>query len=163
MTSSSTIASWWEGLDGRERKMLLLGGVAVIAAVVYTLIYPVFSTHAVARDEAVAADRDYRWLKEQVRTLAEMREEAGGILPVFLPIADIGQQIESDMESREIAGRVEVENTATAEWVTVSVERVPGKKLMSWLEELANNGYSIAMVELRNGGGLLTGTVAVGN
>ena len=156
--------SWWEGLDGRERKMLLAGLVFAVAAILYTLVFPVFSMYGAAKDEAIATDRDYRWLKEQVRILAEVRDAAGGILPVSLPVADIKQKIESDMENREIGGRTEIENTATAERVRISVERVPGKKLMGWLEELANNGYVIAKIELRNtGGGLLTGTMAVGN
>ena len=163
MTLQSTISPWWEGLEGRERKLLLVGGAFVVAAVLYTLVYPVFLAHGTARDEVIAADRDYRWLKEQVRILAEVRDAAGGILPVSLPIAAIKEKIERDMEERKITGRAEIENTATDERITISVERAPGKKLMSWLEELAGNGYAITTIKLRNNGGFLTGTIAVGS
>lgn len=158
---SNTIMSWWTGLEGRERNLLLAGAVFSVAAGLYTLVFPMFEMHAAASEEAVTADRDYHWLKEQVRALEQVRDAAGGVLPVTLPAGVVRDKIEKDLQGRNFRQTIEIESTGTSERVKVIFERVQGEQLMGWLEELVNNGYAIAEIKLRNSNGRLTGTVAI--
>ena len=142
--------------------MLLAGAVFVFFFALYMLVYPIFLRYTAASDEAVAADGDYRWLEEQVSALAKVRDAADGVLPVSIPITSVKEKIERDLESRKIKARVKLENTGITEQVKINIEKVRGKLLMGWLEELANNGYVISEIKLRSNRGLLSGNIAVG-
>ncbi len=161
MTLPEPLLAWWSARESREQRMLLVGAAFAVAAAAYALVYPVFEMHATAGREFQAADGDYHWLKQQVRALGEMRSEAGGALPVSLPLDEAKAKIESDLKKRKMKATVAVRNADGAKHIEVEFESSSGREVMRWLEALTNGGYTVSGLDLSNSGGRLSGTVVI--
>ncbi len=161
MTLPAPLLAWWNAREDREQKLLLGGAVFAAVVVLYALIYPVFAMHSTASKAFQTADGDYHWLRGQIRTLAEIRAETGGALPVFLPANEIREKLESDLKKKTMKGRVAVEDVGDATRIKVRLESGEGRQVMRWLEELGNGGYTVSALSLKNRGGRLTGTFTI--
>ena len=162
MKSSNLIVAWWSARENREQKILLAGAVLAIAALVYTLVYPVFMTYTTAVKALDVADEDYHWLEEQVRILSAIRSEAGGALPVSMPVDEIEKKIKSDLEKKKIKNEIKIEEIGGAKRINLTFEGDKGKRIMHWLEELNRDGYTLSQINLKNKDGQLVGTVTIG-
>ena len=161
MNLSESLFAWWSARESRERKLLLTGAVFAVAAALYTLVNPLLSMHRASLEEFRVVEGDYRWLKEQVLVLAEIRSEAGGALPVYLSPERAKARIEAGMKEKALKGKVSVEAVDGGGRVEVMLENSEGRKVMRWLEELANGGYAISEISLSNNRGRLAGSIVI--
>ena len=161
MSLFEPITSWWHTRESREQKLLLVAGAFAVVAALYTGLSPMFLRYSTAAEALRTADGDYRWLEEQVSSLADIRSKAGGVLPVYLPAEEIKMKIERDLEKNKMQGAVVIEAAGDANTVKVTIEGGQGRDVMRWIEELASGGYSVSAFDLKNKGGRLTGVVVI--
>ena len=161
MTLPEPMLAWWNARESREQKLLLVGAVLIVVVGLYSLIQPVISMHRVAGEDFQSAEAEYHWFKAQIAALGRMRAKSGGTLPVNLPPLAIKQKLEGDLKKKSLKGKVTIKDDAGVKGIQVKLEGGDGRKVMRWIEELANGGYAISGLDFKNAGGRLSGTIMI--
>lgn len=161
MSLFEPVVSWWNSRESREQKFLLIGGVFAVVAAAYAGLSPAFLKYSAAAAALREADGNYQWLEEQVALLAQIRTQAGGVLPVSLPAEEIKAKLEGDLEKKKLKGAVSIEDAGGARTVRVAIEGGAGGAVMRWIEELVVGGYAVSAFDLQNQRGRLSGVVVI--
>ena len=71
--------NYWQNLQAREQRTLLIGGVAALLLLIYTLILDPFSQEMARMEQSVAADRELlAWMEQSAQQVKAMRGNGGG-------------------------------------------------------------------------------------
>lgn len=134
----------WQALSERERRLLLLGGGALLLAFLYWGLWQPFQ-------QGLAESRDR--VAKQVETLAWMQQQGGRVLSLQRQggaKVDLSASLESVVN--QSAGRAKITLTRMQSLqgqVQVEIERLPFDRWLEWMRQLEEQyGITIAALEL---------------
>lgn len=128
---------WWEGLQERERRMLLGGSVALVLVLLYGLAWlPLGDRLADERERLRRAEATLEWMRE---TGAEIRvlRAAGGVEPDPRPLLSL---VDSTAKVQGLQGSIRRIQPAGQDDVRVSMQDASYRQLMAWLVDLHRRG-----------------------
>ena len=71
--------SYWQNLQAREQRTLLIGGVVVLLLLIYSLILDPFVQEMARMEQGVAADRELlAWMEQSAQQFNALRGNGGG-------------------------------------------------------------------------------------
>lgn len=70
---------YWQNLQAREQRTLLIGGVVMLLLLIYTLILEPFTQEMARMEQSVAADRELlAWMEQSAQQVTALRGKGGG-------------------------------------------------------------------------------------
>jgi general secretion pathway protein M len=70
---------YWHNLQAREQRTLLLGGVALLLLLLYSMVLDPFSQELQRLEQSVAADRELlAWMEQAAQQVKQLRGTGGG-------------------------------------------------------------------------------------
>ena len=140
--------SWWAGLDSRERRTLVLGGLLLGGLLIYAGLWaPLADTREHLLKRRAARLEDLAWMQ---RAGAEVRALRGAAEPG----ADAGgrsllARLDTSAKAAGIAERIAGIQPETGARVQISVEDVGFDALMRWLGWLHRHGIEVDTAALQ--------------
>ncbi|HHS83399.1 MAG TPA: type II secretion system protein M [Gammaproteobacteria bacterium] len=151
------ITEYWEGLQPRERLMLFAGGIAVLFALVYFLLWqPVMNARTEMQQEVLQQRALLLWMKDAASEAKSLRGVTGQ------KVKGLGGQsllslVDQSAKQEGLGGamkRVEPDGKQVRIWF----EAASFDRLIAWLEKISkNNGIRVvsATIERADGTGLV--------
>ena len=151
------ITEYWEGLQPRERLMLFAGGIAVLFALVYFLLWqPVMNARTEMQQEVLQQRALLLWMKDAANEAKSLRGVTGQ------KVKGLGGQsllslVDQSAKQEGLGGamkRVEPDGKQVRIWF----EAASFDRLIAWLEKISkNNGIRVvsATIERADGTGLV--------
>lgn len=142
---------WWLGLQSRERKTLIMGGVVLLISVVYFGMWEPFQTKLARLEQAVEKNRALLgWMERsaaQVEALRRVnRPAAGKRVSDGRSLLALVDQTAKRSRLGAALKRVEPEGKAA---VRVWLEQAPFDDMMRWLSQLEQrNGIVIKSITI---------------
>lgn len=153
------LAAWWDGRPEREQKILIIAGAVAVVAFLHGYAYkPLADEHGAILSEFEKSTTDYRWLKERVREIEAMGDNA---MPAHEGLDEMQASLEKYLEQHNIKTIVERVEQRGKFFFEVRARDVSAKNMMKWIETLAEQGYRIERFKLENAEGKLSGRVIV--
>ncbi len=159
MKGREQIMEYWEGLQPRERVMLLVGGVAVLFALIYFLLWqPVMNARLEMQQEVQQQRALLQWMRDAASEAKLLR----GVSGQNGKTKGLGGQsllslVDESAKQQGLGGamkRVEPDGKQVRIWF----EAASFDKLIGWLEKISRqNGIRVvnATVERADGAGLV--------
>ncbi len=156
----TSLAAWYASREERERKVLLLGALALAVAV---LVGIVFLDHSVSQIRANLArrERDLAWMRSVAPELA-----AAGPAAASLPASQSSLIVIVDRDAHEAGLGAALTSSAPASGggLRVRLEHAPFDTLVGWLDRLADkHGIRVASAAISDAGapGLVNATLVL--
>lgn len=153
----NAITEWWNGLEARERRMLIAGGIALAIILYVFVIWLPAHRQAEALEERLAQQRTLlAWMKEAAAEAQQLK--AAGLSP---QAAAAGQNLFSvvDQSARQAGLANAVRQVKPEEGkVRVSLQQASFDAMMRWLATLKTR-YAVEASLLSVRGGNVPGTV----
>ena len=138
--------TWWNNLAVRDRRVLMIGLVVVVATLAWLGLDELFAARTSLRQQVAKAEADAAWMKQASASLAQMRQ--AGIVSSgdragrsLLALADTSAR---DSGLGAALKRVEPVNEGR---VNVWFEGAPFDVMTTWLEALAQR-YGVTVDEM---------------
>ena len=144
----SAVAQWWAQLQGRERTLLVLGAVAILATLYWLALVEPLSLQEARLVKAVAAERDtQQWLAAQRPQLGGApAERARERLPNGTSLL---AAINESAAANDVAAQLTRVTPAGARSVTLGFSAVPYASFMRWLLALdTRSGATVERIRL---------------
>jgi len=144
----SAFAVWWQGLQTRERGLLLIGGLAVLVTLYFLAVIEPLATREARLRKALAAERDTQGWLEQQRPLLGAAPQAAA--RERLPDgASLLAAINDSAAASGVAAQLTRVTPAAERGANLSFEAVPYANFMRWLLALeARYGAAVERVRL---------------
>ncbi len=145
------IATYWRSLSARERSLLGIGLVAVIASIVYvSVLEPRYQRLKTLRNQVPAQLADLEWMKDQVRQHRELLagQGAGSSVP-SQPILTTVEQSATRAGLRENIVRMQPAERGS---VRVWFDDVAFDPWLRWVDALRRQNVTIAAVNIDRSG-----------
>lgn len=143
---------WFDGLAGRERRALIIGALAVGAAVLYALVLdPLDQALSRVRVQAEAAQGQNEWMRSAAAQAGALRITAGAAMrkPGSESLLSIIDRSTRTAGLKASVKRVSPDGDSKAH---LSLEHAPFDALLAWLVGLArDDGVSVSAITIDRG------------
>jgi len=139
-----TLMQRWQALSERERRLLLLGGGALLLAFLYWGLWQPFQQGLADSRERVASQQaTLAWMQEQGGRVLSLQRQGGAKV-------DLSGSLESVVN--QSASRAKITLTrmqSMKDQVQVEIERLPFERWLDWVRQLEEQyGVTVASLEL---------------
>ena len=139
---------YWDGLAVRERRLLIIAGLAIIAwLVIYGVIKPLQDAEQQANNRLNASRATLVQMQEMAAEIQALRAAGAGAVQ-----ADYSQPL--DVQVNRSARKAGIKVTGLNQQqssLLVKLEDVSFQKLISWLQRLEQQGIVIENIEMKRG------------
>ncbi len=138
------LKQWWEGLEVREQRLVLISLVVVGVGILYFAVWqPLQNELTTTQDKVRKAKQTLVWVKDNGQQIITIK---GGGGQVTLGDQNLNRLVSSTAQQKNIAiSRIQ----QNKEDVQVWIDKVEFSKLISWLGELkSSHGISVLNADL---------------
>lgn len=134
---------WWQGLRERERRVLILGAVALVLVLGYGLIWlPLENSRKQAREDLARSEAALTWSRQAAAQIISLGRSARAE-PDSRPLLSI---VDSTAKGSGLDGVIRRIQPIGQDDVRVSLDGASYRALMAWLAQLHSKG--VKAVEL---------------
>ena len=144
----------WNEREPREKVLLIVLLIFVIAAGFYAMVYqPLQNQYAQAQIQYQQADKDYRWLRSQIATIAELKNAARGADLAMAGIGKLRAEIDQSLQKHKLRADVAlIDEEEGGKLIEIKLKDAGGRKVLKWLEESMQNGHLLHTFDLNHKG-----------
>ena len=152
----------WNEREPREKVLLVALFIFVICAVFYTMVYqPLQNQYAQAQTQYQQADKDYRWLRSQIATIAGLKKNARGADLAMGGIGKLRAEIDQSLQKHKLKANVAlIDEEEGGKLIEIKLDDAGGREVLKWLEESIQNGQLLHTFDLSHKGGGKVSAVA---
>ncbi len=139
---------YWDGLAVREKRLLLIAGIAIVAwLVVYGVVKPLQVSERQATNRLNSSRATLVQMQEITAEIQALRAAGAGVVQ-----ADFSQPLDVlvNRSAREAGIKVTGLNQQQSS-LQVKLEDVDFQKLIGWLQRLEQQGITIENIEMKRG------------
>ncbi|MCX7125507.1 MAG: type II secretion system protein M [Gammaproteobacteria bacterium] len=155
----TTLKSWWENLQERERQVLSIGGTVLGILFIYLAIWSPLSSAVADQKHQVTAQTDLLNYLQQASTHIQALK-ASGIQVVAGENADLLTLAEQSLSAGGLTAFLKQVQQPQDDQVSLTFEKAPFDKLMQWTQTLAML-HGVSVVSLSATRLSVTGTADV--
>ena len=131
-----TIESWYIGLAPRERRLVVAGGIALAAMLLYlAVVSPIMSAHSSLVNDV----RQKRQLLALIERSAPQLSSKGGDVGHLRPGQSVFAATSSSIQSSAISGAVQRLEQSSDGGVRLSLSNVSFNDLVKWLSHISTS------------------------
>ena len=147
-------AGLWSEREPREKVLLIGLFLFLIAAVFYALVYqPLHSQYTQAQMNYEQTDKDYRWLRNQIATIARLKSAARGADLMMGGVSNLRAEIDKSLQKHKLDADVEIiDEEEGGKLIEIKFDDVDGPKVLKWLEENIQSGHLLHTFDLSHKG-----------
>ena len=144
----------WNEREPREKVLLFALLIFVVCAVFYTMVYqPLQNQHAQAQTQYREADKDYRWLRSQIATIAGLKKTARGADLAMGGIGRLRAEIDQSLQKHRLKANVAlIDEEEGGKLIEIKLDDAGGREVLKWLEESMQNGHLLHTFDLDHKG-----------
>ena len=144
----------WNEREPREKVLLVALFIFVICAVFYTMVYqPLQNQYAQAQIQYQQADKDYRWLRSQIATIAGLKSTARGADLAIGGIGRLRAEIDQSLQRHKLKADVAlIDEEEGGKLIEIKLDDAGGREVLKWLEESMQNGHLLHTFDLDHKG-----------
>ncbi len=137
---------WFNGLQSRERYLLIVAAVVVVMVLFYTAVWdPMVSSVSRLEKQVDSAQRQLVWMNNASGEILARRRSGGAVAPAGLNVSLI-TAVETTAKAsgvRKAMTRMEPQGSGK---ITVELKKVDFDQLIGWVEKLARE-YGASVVQ----------------
>ncbi len=142
--------AWYSGLEERERRFVLFGGVAAVVALIVGVVLPLNAKVAATHARIETKQDDLAFIQSAVPQLGGASAAGGAQVPGEQLVVFIDS---SARESGLGKSLVSSEPTADRKGLRIRLDKVPFDGLVAWLARLSqNHGISVETADIESAG-----------
>ena len=147
-------AGLWNEREPREKVLLVALLIFMISAVFYMMVYqPLQSQHTQAQLHYQQSDKDYRWLRSQIATIAGLKSAARGADLVMGGISKLRTEIDQSLKKHKLKADILLINEEEGgKLIEIKLDDVGGREVLKWLEESMQSGHLLHAFDLNHKG-----------
>jgi general secretion pathway protein M len=145
----SRFTSWWESISPREQKLLLIGSISSVFAVVYWgVLTPQFERAQLAETRLKTEAQLHEWVMNKADEIADLRRATGAVAP-RVSEQPLNQLISSSVRRFDIELiRVQPRGDMAQAWI----QPLPFNQLVNWLDFMKKQyGVDVAFLDISAG------------
>ena len=149
----------WSEREPREKVLLVGLFIFLLVAVFYSLVYkPLQSEYMQARENYQQSDKDYRWLRGQIATIAGLKSTARGADLMMGGISKLRAELDQSLKKHKLSASVEIiDEEEGFKLIEIKIDNAEGRQVLKWLEENMQSGHLLHTFDLSHKG---SGTVS---
>ncbi|MXX98920.1 MAG: type II secretion system protein M [Gammaproteobacteria bacterium] len=147
-------AELWNEREPREKALLVALLIFMVTVVFYMLVYqPLHSQYAQAQIHYQQSAKDYRWLRDQITTIAALKSTARGADLVMEGISKLRAEIDQSLKKHRLTADVTImDEEEGGKFIEIKFGDAGGREVLKWLEENMQSGHLLHAFELNHKG-----------
>ena len=143
---SSKLGLYWQGLSGRERLLLAVGGCFVVLLVLYLFVIEPLKLSLNGKvTEVEQKQNDVLWMEQQQPLIQQLRQKN----PVLIrednrPLPALVEQTLGQFKLREVTDRIVPEGNNIQIWMN----RAPFEILLNWINSIGKFGVTVKKIDV---------------
>ena len=140
------ISSWWGSRSRQEQRTLKIALPIICLMVIYlVLVEPIMGLYFSRKSEYNQAEDDLTWLYEQSSLVARMQNNCGSRI-FYLQDGEAPQDLALTIARRS---SINASLQTVGEAVAITVDTVPGNRMLAYVQTLACSGFQIERLEIK--------------
>ena len=144
----------WNDREPREKVLLVALFLFLIGVVFYMLVYqPLYNQYQQAQMDYRQSTDDYRLVRSQIATIAELKRNALGADLVMGGLDKLRTEIDQSIKKHKLTAEVAIlDEEEGGKLVEIKFNDAEGRKVMKWLEENIRSGHLLHAFDLSHQG-----------